>query len=222
MRATLRANSSTSGEPPLTGSDGALTATPQFGFRRRPALAFRDRRWTLLITAARRIIGLCPGACAGRGRGRASPAKSAALTLLWSYCRNTSCSQLLELAAILPRRGGADRGVDVAIRPGSNRHDVDLALTTARAEARPCGGARRGCPRSRGLLGRRHGRRSPAKRGRRLARRHPATPDDFDALSGGPRHAAPACDHGAHRRGDEKARKRSDRGAQPCCCGSRR
>src|SRR5439155_12896826 len=63
MRATLRANSSTSAEPPLTGSDGALTATLQFGFRRRPALAFRDRRWTVLITAARRIIGLCRIAC---------------------------------------------------------------------------------------------------------------------------------------------------------------
>src|SRR5215831_13528621 len=70
MRATLRANSSTSGEPPLTGSDGALTATPQFGFRRRPALAFRDRRWSLLITAARRIIGLCPGAAERRPRSR--------------------------------------------------------------------------------------------------------------------------------------------------------
>src|SRR5215467_4777701 len=34
---------------------------------------------------------------------------------------------------------------NVAIRPGSNRHDVDIALTTARAEARPCSGARRGC-----------------------------------------------------------------------------
>src|SRR6266516_6395968 len=30
MRAMLRANSSTSAEPPLTGSDGALTVTPQF------------------------------------------------------------------------------------------------------------------------------------------------------------------------------------------------
>src|SRR5262249_15721745 len=99
---------STSGEPPLTGSDGALTATPQFGFRRRPALAFRDRRWTLLISAARRIIALCPGACARRGRGRATPAKSAALTLLWSYCRNTACSQLVELARIL-RGGGRGR-----------------------------------------------------------------------------------------------------------------
>src|SRR3984893_594051 len=104
MRAMLRANSSTSAEPPLTGSDGALTATPQFGFRRRPALALGDRRWTLLITAARRIIGLRWEPA--RGRGRASPVKPPALTLLWSYCGNTTCPQLLELAAILPWRGG--------------------------------------------------------------------------------------------------------------------
>src|SRR5260370_33270482 len=104
MRATLRANSSTSAEPPLTGSDGALTATPQFGFRRRPALAFRDRRWTLLITAARRIMGLrwepAPG------RGRASPVKPPALTLRWSYCGHTTGLQLLERAAVLRWRGG--------------------------------------------------------------------------------------------------------------------
>jgi hypothetical protein len=155
------------------------------------------------------------------GRGRAPPAKSSALTLLWSYCRNTACSQLLELAAILPWRGGAGRRVDVAIRPGSNRHDVDIALTTARAEACPCGGARRGRRRSRRLFGWQHGRRSPAKRGRRLARRHATTPGEFETLSGGQRHAAPTCDHGAHRRRDEKARKRTGRGAQPCC-GSRR
>src|SRR5262249_36717450 len=36
-----------------------------------------------------------------------------------------------------------------------------------------------------------------------------------------PRHAAPGRDRGAPRRGDEKARKRSGRGAQSCC-GSRR
>src|SRR5262249_41290825 len=91
MRATLRANSSTSGEPPLTGSDGALTATPQFGFRRRPALALRDRRWTLLITAARRIIGLCQGAYA-RARARPSVPRQGgrlnlALVILQEYGR---------------------------------------------------------------------------------------------------------------------------------------
>src|SRR3984893_13919338 len=219
MRAMLRANSSTSAEPPLTGSGGALTATPQLGFRRRRALAFRDRRWTLLITAARRIMGLRWEPA--RGRGRASPVKPPALTLLWSSSGKTACSQLLELAAILPWRGGAGRRVDVAIRPGSNRHDVDIALTTARAEACPCGGARRGRHRSRGLFSRRHGRRSPAKRGRLLARGHAATPGEFGALSSGQQYAAPTCDHGAHRRRDAKARKRSGRGALPRC-GSRR
>src|SRR5262249_29375501 len=104
----LRANSSTSAEPPLAGSDGALTVTPQIrGFGVGPALAFRGRRPTLLITAARRIMGLHgPLLARRRSRSRAAPVKPPCLTLLWSYWGARPCSQLLELAGILPRRGG--------------------------------------------------------------------------------------------------------------------
>src|SRR5262249_3527011 len=114
MRAMLRANSSTSAEPPLAGSDGALTVTPQFAVLAQARLAFRGRRSTLLITAARRIMGLRWGG--GAVAGCAAPAKPPALTLLWSYWGTRAWFQLLELAAISPRRGEAGRRGGVAAR----------------------------------------------------------------------------------------------------------
>src|SRR5262249_56256018 len=106
-------------EPPLAGSDGALTVTPQFAVSAGPALAFRGRRSTLLITAARRIMGFHgPLLARRRRRSRAAPIKPPALPLLWSYWRTKACFQLLELAAILPRRGEAGRRGGGAIRRG--------------------------------------------------------------------------------------------------------
>src|SRR5215470_1802505 len=82
MRATLWASSSISAEPPLAGSDGALTVTPQFAILARGSGVARhglqNLRWTLLVTAARRTMWLA------RNCGRA--ASAARLTLLWSYC----------------------------------------------------------------------------------------------------------------------------------------
>src|SRR5712692_9465211 len=72
MRARLRANSSISAEPPLTGSDGALTVTPQFAVLAWARHGLKGLRWTLLVTAARRIMGLrrAKPAAAGAARQR--------------------------------------------------------------------------------------------------------------------------------------------------------
>src|SRR5262249_51705487 len=108
--------------------------------------------------------------------GEAAPVKPPALTLLWSYWAARACFQLLELAAILPRRGEPVGAVALQTGGGLNRHDVDIAVTTARAEARPCGGARRRCRRSCGVLRPYHGRRSPPARAPRPAPPPPAPP----------------------------------------------
>src|SRR5262245_13026800 len=105
MRAILRANSSGSAEPLLIGSDGALTVTPQSGFGAGPVAASSGFRWTLPITAARRIRGACQHVDAvARGQG-----KTRDLTLLWSYWRVTAGHQFLEFAAILLGGGRGGR-----------------------------------------------------------------------------------------------------------------
>src|SRR5712691_5163837 len=130
MRATLCANSSMSTEPRLSGSDGALTVTPQscwfrltlgdapksdisdFGpsivpSSREPGLGcvglrplklawarhgLLDLRWTLLVTAARRIMSAF-SALADVPQRRYDRRRGA--TFLWSYCGfNAPCNYL--------------------------------------------------------------------------------------------------------------------------------
>src|SRR6516162_9020442 len=101
MRAMLRANSSTSAEPPLTGSDGALTVTPQFVVPAQARLwPFETARSN--FTHNRGETHQRHSGGGRRSRGRALPVKPSPLTLLWSYWGATACFQLLELAAILP------------------------------------------------------------------------------------------------------------------------
>src|SRR5262245_2791050 len=121
MRAMLRANSSTSAEPPLAGSDGALTVTASVrGFRRRPGFGLSRPRIDSTHNRGETHHG--PSLGKRRSRGRASPVTPPALTLLWSYWGTRPCFQLLELAAILPRRGEAGRRGGVA-----NRRGLELA-----------------------------------------------------------------------------------------------
>src|ERR1700694_2394475 len=105
MRATLCANSSISAEPPLTGSDGALTVTPQSA-----VLA-----WARHGLPRHQMDCTLDGIKTPHGPSQGSPAPAAAtlrradlpgLTLLSSYWSNTRPgAQLLELTTVSRIRG---------------------------------------------------------------------------------------------------------------------
>src|SRR6266851_3612978 len=137
MRAALRANSSSSAEPPFTGSDGALTATPRFAvpawasevsdglYSRPPQVA----SWLRQETRA-----------SGKKRRRRAPF-NLALVILRDY---GILRQSLELAAISPREDGRSAAGTAAAGRGVNGHDLEIA-PSAGAAATPlrCGDADR-------------------------------------------------------------------------------
>src|SRR5262245_61060440 len=137
MRATLRANSSMSAEPPLGGSDGALTVAPQsavlawarHGLQGLNVLTFQRlnvsrSRWTLLVTGARRIMSLSRVGSAATGAARGFGGKPHALTLPWSYWTTTArACNCLNRQQFHLEEGKWPRGVGgrAASRPGLNR-----------------------------------------------------------------------------------------------------
>src|SRR4029453_954265 len=141
MRATLRANSSISAEPPLTGSDGALTVTPQFRGSGVGPHGLKSFKWTLPAPIARRIIECSQGASGGRaaaGRIGRQHRFNLALVILRYY---GSCAQLLELAAVSRSRGaGSGAGQrSSGLQPG--RHGADIAVSAGLGAARLGGSA---------------------------------------------------------------------------------
>src|SRR5262245_34421495 len=192
MRATLRASSSMSTAPRLSGSDGALTETPQSCVARHGLLDFR---WTLLVTAARRIIGAAFAVVRRMEARRGGQPGSGSATLLWSYCRFKTPDNYLNWQQFYWSKGRVGgRRASAAMRwkwrpPHLN---ANVAFIAGLARAHDGGStAATGRDDSRRLLGLHH-RRPYADRGRRASGKRPATAGRRAGLSGGARHAAGA------------------------------
>src|SRR5262245_64421977 len=108
MRATLRASSSMSTAPRLSGSDGALTETPQSCVARHGLLDFR---WTLLGTAARRITGAAFAVVRRMEARRGGQPGRGSATLPWSHCRFTTPDHYFNWQPLYSVDGAARREV---------------------------------------------------------------------------------------------------------------